>query len=146
MALVRYPPNTIHLGGDMVEVGDLAAGAVITPGMLIERYNSSGTALWRHHSTASVATAPAFALNQSMLNKGVNDTYGVGDLVQAAIGSPGSTFWARIASGQNIVTGAKLESAGDGTLKVYATGVPLATALESKNATGGAQMIRVEVL
>ena len=43
-----------------------------------------------------------------------------------------------IASGQNIAAGAKLESAGDGTLRVLAAGVALFQALEAVNNTTGA--------
>src|ERR1017187_7642825 len=118
MAITPLAPNTIWLGGERpIEVGDLAAGVAICPGMLVERYVQSGTMIRaRPHSTPSVATAPNFAVEQSMVNKGVNDGYAINDLGQSKIGRPGSTFWALIPSGQNIAAGTKLESNGDGTL------------------------------
>jgi hypothetical protein len=143
MAITPLQPNTIWLGnvaGERpIEVGDLAAGVAICPGMVIERYVPSGTIVRvRPHATASVATAPNFAVEQSMVNKGVNDGYAIGDLVQSKIGRSGMTFWAIIASGQNIAAGQKLESAGDGTLKAYATlGAALVTATETVNNTTG---------
>jgi hypothetical protein len=148
MAIVKYPPNTIHLAGNVDIINDVAAGASILPGMLIERYNSSGVPLFRPHGTAAVATSPTFALNQSMLNKGVDDAYASGDLVEAAMGKPGTTFWARLASGQSVVNGQKLESAGTGYLRALAVGtnVPLVEALETVDATAAAKMIRVQVV
>lgn len=149
MSIVKYPPNTIYLAGDKPEpviVNDVAAGASILPGMLIERYNSSGTPLFRAHATAGGPASTLVALNQSMLNRGCDDAYAIGDLVEAAIGSKGATFWMRLASGQNITLGAKLESAGTGYLRVLAAGTPLFTALESMDATAAAKMIRAEVL
>src|SRR5258708_3617198 len=122
-----------------VEVGDLAAGVAICPGMLIERYVPSGTIVrTRPHATASVATARNFAVEQSEVNKNVNDVYAINDLVRSRIVAPGGTVWAIIASGQNIAAGQKLESNGDGTLKAYATlGAALVAAIESVNNTTG---------
>src|SRR5665213_478738 len=141
MSIQPLQPNTIWLGGERpIEVGDLAAGVAICPGMLIERYVPSGSLVRvRPHATASVATAPNFAVEQSMVNKGVNDGYAINDLVQSKIGRSGNTFWAIIPSGQNIVAGQKLESNGDGTLKAYATlGAALSSACESGNNSTGA--------
>ena len=139
MAITLNQPNTIHLSGHAEEVGDLAAGVAICPGMLVERYNPSGTIIrCRPHATASVATAPNFAVEQSELNQGVNDGYAIKDLVRSKIGGRGATFWALIPSGQNITAGQKLESNGDGTLKAYATlGAALCSAMESVNNTTG---------
>lgn len=149
MAIVKYPPNTIYLSGDkpgMVEVNDVAAGVSILPGMLLERYNSSGTPLYKPHSAAGKGSQ-TYALNQSMLNKGVSDAYAIGDLVEAGIGAPGSTWWARLASGQNVVNGAKLTSNGAGYLRAVAAGeIACAQAIESMDASAAAKMIRVEVI
>ena len=139
MAITLNQPNTIHLSGEAQEVGDLAAGVAICPGMLVERYNPSGVIIRaRPHATASVATARNFAVEQSEVNKNVNDVYAINDLVRAKhISTPG-TAWAIIASGQNITAGQKLESNGDGSLKAYATlGAALFSALESVNNTNG---------
>lgn len=149
MAVVKYPPNTIWLGGERVEVGDLVGSEALTPGMLVERFTTGGAVKWRKHATAAAATACAVKLDESMLNKGVDDASAAGDLVQVAIGNKGATFWMLIASGQNIVGGSgKLESAGNGTLRALASGVALFTALESVDNTAGPgnARIRVEVL
>lgn len=134
MAITRLAPNTIFLGGTRTQVNDLAASESITPGHLVDRFNNAGVIRWRKHATASIACAPAVATEQSMVNKGVDDVYAANDLVEVSIGSKGATFWMLIASGQTIVAGDKLESAGDGTLKKFATGIVLFSALENKTA------------
>jgi hypothetical protein len=146
MAITRFPPNTIWLGGEIVQVNDVAASQSIVPGMLVERFVSTG-AKYRRHATAGGPTVPAVALDQNMLNKGVDDAYPIGDLVEVGIFSPGATAWMLVASGQNIANGQKLESAGDGTLRLHASGTPLFAAVEDKNnTTGGSPRIRVEAL
>jgi len=145
MAITVLQPNTIWLGGPRTDVADLVCGSggsigsVICPGMLIERYNPSGTFIrFRPHNTASVATERMLAIEASELNKGVNDGYAIGDIVRAVQGAGGTSFWGLIASGQNITAGQKLESNGDGTLKAYATlGAAIFSALESINNTSG---------
>jgi hypothetical protein len=146
MSITRNNPNTIFLGGDRTQIGDLAASETITPGHLVDRFNAGGVIRWRKHATASIAVAPAFATEQSMVNKGVDDNYLVNDLMEVSIGSRGSYFWAFIASGQNIVAGNKLESAGDGTLKIFAAGVVIASALENKPTVQTLTRIRVEIV
>lgn len=155
MAIVRYPPNTIHLGGETTQVGDIPAGVAIVPGMLIERYLNT-TAMYRPCTiTTALGVAAIFALNQSMMNKGVGlpsgvaaDNYAVGDLVEAAIGHKGSTFWALVAdSAPAIAIGDKLESAGNGTLRKFTTGTPIAVALEALTNTSGANSrLKIEVI
>lgn len=145
MAITRYSPNTIWLGGERVDVNDVVASEAITPGHLIERFNSSGTPKFRKHATAGGKTAPIIALDQSMMNKGVDDAYAADDLVDAAVGMNGSTFWALIASGQNIAAGEQLESAGDGTLRILASGEPLFTCLEGVNNSAGPSTARIKV-
>ena len=144
MAITRNDPNTVYLGGPRTVVGDLAASEAITPGHLIEKFNNAGVWRVRKHTGTSLAGS-TYATEQSMQNKGVDDAYAANDLVEAVVGAPGTTIWALIASGQTIVFGNDLESAGNGTLKIYNAGVKIATALESKTATATTR-IRVEVL
>lgn len=146
MSITQLDPGTVVLSGPYIEVGDMAASEAITPGNLIDSFNSSGTWRWRKHATASIACAKTVARQQIMMNKGVDDAYAAGDLVQAAILSPGATAWMFIASGQNIVHGNKLESAGDGTLKIFGSGVVLFKALETKVNVTVLTRIRVEAV
>src|ERR1044072_7815640 len=103
MAITRMAPNTVWLSGDKVLVNDIGCSEAITPGMLIERITSTGSK-FRKHATAGGA-GTIVALEQDMLNKGVDDAYAAGDLVEAAIGVPGSTFWMFVGSGANIAAG-----------------------------------------
>jgi len=144
MAITRNDPGTIFLGGPRTVVNDLAASEAITPGMLVEKFNNAGVWRVKKHSLTS-KEGNQYATEQSMLNKEVDDAYAANDLVETSIGAPGSTFWALIASGQTIVFGNALESAGDGTLKVFSAGIKIANALESKTATALTR-IRVEVI
>jgi hypothetical protein len=133
MAITRFPPNTIWLGGEVTQINDVAASAAITPGNLVERHVSTGPK-WRKHATAAADTPRAVALDQNMLNKGVDDAYATGDLVEVAICQPGALLWMLIASGQTITAGQRLESAGDGTLRALAAGTALFVAVEDKTA------------
>ena len=144
MSITRNDPGTVYLGGPRMVVNDLAASEAITPGMLVEKFNNAGVWRVKKHSLTSAAGSQ-YATEQSMLNKEVDDAYAANDLVETSIGAPGSTFWALIASGQTIVFGNALESAGDGTLKVFNSGTKIANALESKTATALTR-IRVEVI
>lgn len=146
MSITRYNPNTIFLGGDRTQIGDLAASEVITPGHLVDRFNAGGVIRWRKHATASIAVTRAVATEQAMLNKGVDDNYAAGDLMEVALLHQGAFAWMFIASGQNITAGQKLESAGDGTLKAFAAGVVLFSALENKPTVTSLTRIRAEVV
>jgi hypothetical protein len=148
MAITKYPPNTIWLGGQRVEIGDIPASEAITPGMLVERFSSAGSQFWRKQVTAAADVSKSIATDMNMLNKGPDDICAVNDLIEVSVASPGSNWWMLIPSGQNISAGNFLESAGDGYLRVYAAGKRLFVALEDKNnaAGPGAARIRVEAL
>lgn len=160
MAIVKRAPNTIYLGGGdgpggesgCTVINDYVAIESITPGMLLEYHNDSGTLKWGVHDAAADVQPAAIALDQTHLNLGVDDVYAAGDLVMAGVLRKGATFWGLIPSGQNIDPGAKLQSNGDGKLKAAtadtaAAGVAMYLALES---SGGAvtvdTRIRVEVV
>jgi len=145
MSITRLNPNCVFLAGTRQQANDLAASEAITPGHLVDRFNNAGVIRWRKHATAGGAVAAAFATEHSMANKGVDDAYAVGDLVEVAVCDTGSVVWAFIASGQNIVAGNKLESAGDGTLRIFASGAVIASALENKPSVSVLTRIRVEV-
>lgn len=145
MAITRYNPNTVFLGGDRTQIGDLAASEAITPGHLVERFNNGGIIRFRKHSVAGGA-GNLVATNQSMLNKGVDDAYAADDLMEVSALHKGATAWMFIASGQNISAGNKLESAGDGTLRALASGVASFVALENKPNVTVLTRIRVEAI
>lgn len=149
MAVTVRDPNTIHLGGEIILVGDIAAGGVVTPGMLVDR----AAGVYVAHAAADGVAQPAFALEQSEMNAGQDQTphvltidhdYASGDLMQVGIGQPGSSFYALIASGENIADGATLSSAGDGTLQGSST-LPVASALEAVDNSAGPGTVRIRV-
>jgi len=146
MSISTLNPNTIWLGGPKTEINEFAAIESITPGMVLEYHNDSGTLKLGVHDSADDPCEPIIALNFPELNKGIGDAYAAGDLVKAAHLGPGATFLGIIPSGQNISPGARLQSNGDGKLKALASGVARFIALES---SGGAvtadTRIRVEV-
>jgi hypothetical protein len=144
MSITRTNPNTIFLGGSRTEVGDLAAATSITPGMLVERDDVGSVIRWKL-ATADIAGPPAVATGQASVNKGVDDVYATGDLMEVSIGHKGAAFWMLIASGQNIAAGDLLGSAGNGTLKSGAT-VARFSALETKATVTVTTRIRVEAL
>ena len=146
MAITLRTPNTIWLGGPRTEIGDIAASETILPGHLVERFNNGGIWRYRKHATAAASTVRAVATEQSMLNKGVDDAYAAGDLMEVTECATGCYMWMFIASGQNIVAGQKLESAGDGTLRAFAAGVALFAATETKANVTALTRIRVEAL
>lgn len=147
MTITRYDPGTIYLGGPRTEIGDMAAKEVITPGHLVERVNTAGVWQWQKHTTAGGPGSRSVATEQSMLNKGVDDNYAAGDLMEVTEAAGGTNMWMFIASGQNIAYGDQLESAGNGTLRKQAdTGIPLFVALETKANVVVLTRIRVEVL
>jgi hypothetical protein len=145
MAITKYPPNTIWLGGKRTEIGDLAASEAITPGMLVERFSSAGTPKWRKQVTASAAVAAAIATDMNMLNKTVDDVCNVNDLIEVSIGDKGSNWWMLVPSGENLAAGDYMESAGAGLIRKFTSGAKLFVALEDKNNAAGPSTARIRV-
>ncbi len=145
MAITRQNPRTILLGGRAERVNDVVGSGAITPGYLVERFNSSGTPKFRAHSTAGGNATKTVALDASMLNKGIDDAYADGSLIETGILSPGATAYMLIASGESLVHGDFLESKGDGTLRKFGSGVPLFQSLEVVNNTAGPTTARLRV-
>lgn len=145
MAITRFPPNTVHLGGQLTIVNDLAAGETVTPGMLVERYSDSGTPKFRKASSAAGDVSQLIALDQHMLNRTVDQAYASGDLIEVGAAVKGSTWWMLIASGENLAAGAQLESAGNGLLRAQNSGKPLFVALEDTDNSAGPSTMRIKV-
>jgi hypothetical protein len=148
MSITRLDPNTIFLGGDRTIINDLACSIAVTPGMLVERFNNGGIIRWRPSTTAGLAGQAAIAVDHLMANKGVNDNYAIGDLVEVSVLHKGATAWAFIASGQNVNAGDLLGDNGSvvpGTLKTSPT-VARFIALENKPTVSVLTRIRVEAI
>lgn len=143
MATTTHDPNAVYLGGSRIQVNELKATEAITPGMLIQRASTG----WKKADTAK-EPGSTFATEQSMQNKGVDDAYASGDLVEASVGQKGSVFWAIVASGANITKGGRLENAGNGYLRAWTDAAQAFEALETVDNSAGPSTarIRVEVL
>jgi len=154
MAITKRAPNTIYLGGGdgpggesgCTVINDLKAVETIIPGMLLEYHNDGGALAWGVHDSADEPVQVVVALEQIEVNVGVDYAYSDEDLVKAGALRPGAQFWGLVDSGQNIAVSARLQSAGNGTLKAAATGDIRFVAVEGVGAVTTRTRIRVEVL
>lgn len=109
--------KVIALQGQPIVDEQNSCSAAITPGDLIE----IDTAQWRKHATAAKNASPWFALERDEMGDGIDVDYAANDIVKAGLFSPGMKVNARIAIGETLVKGDKLESAGAGTLRKVVT-------------------------
>lgn len=137
--------NTILLKGeigDRYEEGRAAGG--ITPGHLI-KVQTGGTLVV--HATAGGFGEKAFAIEDALRGKTIDDAYASGDLVRYVIPDHGDWVYALIPAGAAaIVEGDALISNGDGTLK-KTTGTPsqiIAYAMEAVDNSGGGAAVRIK--
>ena len=104
---------------------------------------------YKLQDVASIKTEMNVALENDLYGKGIATQIATGALVRMAVLRSGDRANMRLTNGlTGIVAGTKLESNGDGTLKVYSAGVPLAVALQAQtNATSVANDLQaVEIL
>ncbi len=101
-----------------IEDQKVATAVAITPGALLER--TSGD-LVQAHSTAAGPAQKIFAKEDYHQGKGISDNYAVSVPIMMALPVPGERIYALFdpTSGGSAAIGDKLESAGDGTLRVY---------------------------
>jgi len=118
MALAHRAPNTIHLGGAIEKLNEHICGVLCTPGDELEFYDDSGVMKLRPLASATEAPTGIICLEKTIHNKTVDDTYAIGELVLAAKFLPGSSFWGRIPSGQNILAGKYMQPNGNGMHKL----------------------------
>lgn len=139
-------PKRIHLRGDP-QIEEALAGGAITPGMLLSRQADGDVVA---HATAGGWAEKAFALEDALQGKTVDDAYASGDRVTFAICKSGDIVYAWLAGGENADQSEFLTSNGDGTLKVASsTDIRVATPLESIDASDSAtinERIKVRIL
>lgn len=104
--------NQVHLIGDFRREEALAA-STITPGMVIEE-TSAGK--FQAHSTEGGDGVLLFAEIDALQGNTLDDDYSADDLVSANVELPGNEVQAFLKAGENVIIGAALVSAGDGTL------------------------------
>lgn len=148
--------RTVILRGDYwVQNEDGAATAVIKPGYLVDGVTSVAP-----HASAGGACPLAIALEREEFGAGIDTNttanpytgigasatdYAIGDTVKLAVLHAGHRFVGWIASGQNIAANDRMESAGDGSFRKFASGVILARALETLSVTALTK-IQLEVM
>lgn len=133
-------PQTIALKGDYI-AKERKANAAITPGNLIELMS---TGLVRNHSTVGGQAQRAFALENDLLGKGIDDAYAASDQVRYGVFPPGAEVAARTSEAATV--GDFLESAGDGRLQTSSTPVEGSNVAIAIETVGGAARCKVEVL
>ena len=106
--------NTIILKGHGVR-NEAKANATITPGHLVELMSTGKV---RAHATAGGSAEKAFAVEDDLRGNDIADNYSANNIVQYNIMSPGDEVYALLANGETAVIGSKLESNGDGTMRV----------------------------
>ena len=126
---MTYINNQIHLKGDYRREEALAAGT-ITPGMLIEE-TAAGT--YQAHSSSGGSAELLVAVEDALQGNTITDDYSADDLVSANVELPGNRCQMFLLAGETVVIGTWLESAGDGTLQAYTSGVKVAIAKEAKD-------------
>ena len=134
--------KTVVLKGGFVRKEE-EASAAITPGHLVE-FDASGTL--KPHATVGGAARRAFALENDVIGKGIDDAYASGDNVIYGVFHQGAEVYAKLHAGDTCSKGDALESAGDGTLQVSSTPVEgsiVGWAMEDSSAAGA--RVRVEV-
>ena len=106
--------NTVVLKGTGVRFEALA-NAGITPGHMVEVISTGKIQV---HATAGGSAEKAFAIEDDLQGNDIADAYAAGDIVQYNVMAPGDVVYGLLANGETAAIGAKLESAGDGTLRV----------------------------
>lgn len=114
--------NTIILKGHGI-TQERKAVAAITPGHLIEEAATG----FQKHSTAGGSAEKLFAIEDDNQGNDIDDDYVTGGLVFAKACTAGMEVMAILAEGENAAIGSKLESNGDGTLRVVDTDTSAAT-------------------
>lgn len=136
-------PKTIDLSqtGYCIQ-REAAAGQVITPGALVEVAADGDVDFVLEGQEA----APAFAVENDLTGKGIDDDYAVGDQVRYKIFNQGERVYALIADGEDIDFGDRLTSNGDGTLKEAGnTDFVIARSVNSANVAPSGETARCQV-
>ncbi|MGH2611291.1 MAG: hypothetical protein ACRDHF_19600 [Tepidiformaceae bacterium] len=139
-------PKTIALKGDYV-LKEREANAAITPGDLVEIMS---TGKLRRHATLGGPAQKAFALEQDLIGRGIDDNYAVDESVRYGVFQQGAEVFAWLQINESCVIGDFLESDAAGKLAVASTpveGSNVAIALEAITGGGGvAKRVKVEIV
>ena len=137
--------KTIALKGGFIRKEGEASSA-ITPGHLVE---FGGINDLQVHSAAAGPARKAFALENDLVGRGIDDAYAAGETVQYGVFEQGAEVLAILAIGQTIAKGDKLVSNANGQLKEYGTEVEqdsiVGWAMEAVTTTSAVARITIEV-
>lgn len=147
--------KTIAVLGSPI-VKEYTANAAITPGHLVELMSTGKV---RAHATAGGTAQRMFALEDENQGNEIGDAYSADNVCRVGVFSPGQEVYGLLADGETAVIGSKLESEGDGTLRVVDTdasagdiavqsivGIALEAVDLSASANTAAGRIRFEVI
>jgi hypothetical protein len=118
------PPNTIHQGGPFVLINESdfensnVLSAVASPGMLMEQFDNAGDTQWRPNSSADNLARVCVLIEDVVNNKGTGDDYAIGDLPRIHEYQNSGRFQGIAVSGITVNRRTKLQSNGDGKLKL----------------------------
>ena len=115
--------NTITVKGVPVRY-EYVCNAAITPGHLCEMMSTGKV---RVHATAGGSTEKLIALEDENQGGEIGTAYTAANLGLFAVFNPGDVAYMLLANGETAAIGSKLESYGDGTLRVVDTDTSAAT-------------------
>lgn len=124
--------NTIKLKKYSDVIEEYVAAGTITPGHLVEFDSNGAVAV---HSEDGGNAVPIFALEDELQGNAIGEDYSATDRVQCWIPYVGDQVLAWL-SGEAVVKGDYLQSAGDGSLKKFTTELKNAT-LEHRDGDDG---------
>ena len=145
--------NTIILKGDGIRKERPAAAAGIRPGDLLEIDSTGDYAV--HSGAALTVGAKTFAFENELEGEDINHNYLVDEQVLAIACVPGMEILAWLLDGEVAVIGSRLDSVGDGNLKLVDTSAAtadtarnsvVAIALEALSPSGADGRIKVEIV
>jgi hypothetical protein len=133
----------IKLRGEPIYDEQDKAAEAILPGHLIT-FDSNGD--WIKHNVAGGFTPAVFATEREEMGDDIDVAYAVGDKVKSAHFYPGCRVAVLIASGQNLIKGDFMESAGDGTMRKFAAGTRIGRSMEVTGAVVALSRVAMEVI
>lgn len=109
-------PKRIHLlsSGGEPRTEEGTTGAAITPGMLLKK-NAAGSYI--PHNVAGGASERAYALEDALQGKTIDDHYASGTRLSFVLADDGDVIYGLLAAGEEVTEADYLSSNGDGTLK-----------------------------
>lgn len=105
---------------------EVPVGVAVKPGHMIDIYNVAGVKKVLPHGIAGGNASPMFACENEFEGKDIADAYVAGEHCIVRTFRSGDLVAARVVTGQTLVFGTKLESAGTGCLTTYGTDTPSA--------------------